>query len=562
MRITGFLFLATLFCVTWEKVHWSVGVDVSISDVLTVLFLVSFVVEWWGRGERRFPVTTAIVLAFFLGLLTIYLIGFFNIQTSDSLAQWAKGMVKFVLHFLFLAAGVAYLVRRGHAFYWRAIAAFAIGLAANGAYGVLQLLAARAGVNLDHRVLSPLTRGASSINVYGAVGNATIFRPNALTVDPNHLAIMLCIPLLALLPVYLRLEKGHSLRWPLAALLGFLFLVQIATLSRSGLLGLGVGLVILAVPYRRKLFSGRLLVPLGAVALVLLVVVASRLHYFEVLVRSRVQTGGRSENAHFAVYNFVPQVLHSHPLFGLGLNTFSVYYEFITGKSNWGPHSFYVALIVETGLVGTVAFLVFLRYLFARLQAARAVGRALAALGEPSAARVRPLAWGMTAALAGTMAGNIFYVGGAGAGCTAKLVTQYLGYTNFVAALEGMLIGAKAGIDLGVLAQIVPVSAGASRTFDNIPRSVLPGTFTAGGTLDIVAKDLQLARDLAREVGAPAHLGLLAHDVLSRAQAQGWGQEGFPIAARILEAMAGAELRAPAAEVAAYQTQDPRRGRT
>jgi 3-hydroxyisobutyrate dehydrogenase-like beta-hydroxyacid dehydrogenase len=169
-------------------------------------------------------------------------------------------------------------------------------------------------------------------------------------------------------------------------------------------------------------------------------------------------------------------------------------------------------------------------------------------------ARYRPLL--------AAMAGNIFYVGGPGAGCTAKLVTQYLGYTNFVAALEGMLIGAKAGIDLGVLAQIVPVSAGASRTFDNIPRSVLPGTFTAGGTLDIVAKDLQLARDLAREVGAPAHLGLLAHDVLSRAQAQGWGQEGFPIAARILEAMAGAELRAPATDVPGYQTQDPRRGRT
>ena len=33
-------------------------------------------------------------------------------------------------------------------------------------------------------------------------------------------------------------------------------------------------------------------------------------------------------------------------------------------------------------------------------------------------------------------------------------------------------------------------------------------------------------------------------------------------AARILEAMAGAELRAPAAEVAGYQTQDPRRGGT
>jgi 3-hydroxyisobutyrate dehydrogenase-like beta-hydroxyacid dehydrogenase len=172
---------------------------------------------------------------------------------------------------------------------------------------------------------------------------------------------------------------------------------------------------------------------------------------------------------------------------------------------------------------------------------------------EPVFAKCRPLL--------AAMAGNIFHVGEAGAGCIAKLVTQYLGYTNFIAALEGMLIGAKAGIDLGVLAQIVPVSAGASRTFDNIPRSVLPGSFTAGGTLDIVAKDLDLACHLAREVGAQANLGLLAHDVLSRAQAQGWGQEGFPIAARILEAMAGIELRAPAGEVVGYQAEDPRRRR-
>ena len=44
--------------------------------------------------------------------------------------------------------------------------------------------------------------------------------------------------------------------------------------------------------------------------------------------------------------------------------------------------------------------------------------------------------------LLAAMAGNIFHVGEVGAGCIAKLVTQYLGYTNFVAALEGLLIGA------------------------------------------------------------------------------------------------------------------------
>ena len=157
MKLTGFLFLATLFGVTWEKVHWGVGVDVSISDVLTILFLVAFALEWIARGERRFPRSTAIVLVVFAALLVVYLVGFFNIQTKDSLDQWLKGMVKFVLHFLFLAAGVAYLARRSRAFYWQALGAFVLGMAANSLYGVLQLLAARAGVNLDQRVLAPLT---------------------------------------------------------------------------------------------------------------------------------------------------------------------------------------------------------------------------------------------------------------------------------------------------------------------------------------------------------------------------------------------------------------------
>jgi len=159
------------------------------------------------------------------------------------------------------------------------------------------------------------------------------------------------------------------------------------------------------------------------------------------------------------------------------------------------------------------------------------------------------------------MGRNIFHVGETGAGCIAKLVTQYLGYANFITSLEGLLIGARAGIDLGVLAQIVPVSAGASRTFDNIPRSVLSGAFTAGGTLDIVAKDMHLACDLAREVGAPAHMGVIADDVYQRAQAQGWGQLGFPVVARILEAMAGVELRAPGGtDAPRYEDRDPRRG--
>jgi O-Antigen ligase len=420
-----FFFLATFFCVTFEKVHWNIAGSVGIADVTTILFLIAFVLT--SRGPT--PRTTGIVLVFFLAFLLVYLLGFFNLETKQGFDQFTKGMVKFVLHFLFLAAAVAYLARRGEGFFWRALGWFTAGMVANAVYGVLQLLAARAGHNLDSSVLSPLTGGASSINIYGAVNGQSVYRPNALTGDPNHLAIMLDVPLLALTPVYLRLERGHKWKRPLAIVLAFLLLVEFATLSRSGLLGLGVGLLVLVLPYRRFAWTRALLVPLGAVAVVLLYVLYSRWHYFSVVLRSRIETGGKSSSAHFAVYDFIPQILHSHPLLGLGLNNFSVYYEFVTGKTNWGPHSFYVALIVETGLIGFLVFALFIRYLFVRLRAARQLGRMLARAGDAMGPRVRPLAWGFTAALAGTMAANLFY-----------LTMQFYYFYGFVALLLALPI--------------------------------------------------------------------------------------------------------------------------
>jgi O-antigen ligase len=409
-RLLRFLFFASLFTVTFEKVFWNVAGAVSLADVLAVLFLVLYALDRIGRRDGRLPRTAAIVLVFAAAFLLVYLVGFFNLDTSQGTAQFGKGMFKFAVHFLFLLAGVSYLSRRSERFYWQALGVFSAGMVFNAVYGVVQLLAARSGFNLDHAVLSPLTGGASSINIYGAVEGASVYRPNALTSDPNHLGIMLAIPLLVLTPIYLRLERRHGLHRPLGLAIAFLLVVEIATLSRSGILALLVGALILLLPYRRYATSRTLLAPLSGAAVVLVLVAVSRWHYVTTIVRSRVKTGGGSESAHFAVYDFIPKILHSHPLFGLGLNNFSVYYQQVTGKTNWGPHSFYVALVVETGLVGTALFGLFLWYLFRRLYAARAIGRALAALGDTAAARVRPLAWGLTAALAGTMAANAFYL--------------------------------------------------------------------------------------------------------------------------------------------------------
>jgi O-antigen ligase len=409
-RPVEFLFLATLFTITFEKIHWETGVTVNLADILATIFVAGYVATRVADGDPWLPRTALVAFAFAGAFLLVYLIGYFNLETEQALEQFAKGLVKFVVHFGFLVAGIAYLARRSQGFYWTALGVFVAGMAVNAAYGLVQLAAAELGYDLDRSLVSPLTGGASSINIYGAVEGADVYRPNALTGDPNHLAIMLVVPLLVLTPIYLRLERGHRLKLPLAVLLSFLLVTELATLSRSGLVGLASGFVILAFPYRRLLLSRALIVPLAAIALALGYVVSRRLDFFETVLRQRLQAGGGSTSAHFQVYDFIPDVLESNPLLGLGLNNFSVYYEFATGKTDWGPHSFYVALLVETGIVGTVLFAGFLVFLYRRLGVARGLGRVLAATSDPLAARVRPLAWGLTAALVGTMAANAFYL--------------------------------------------------------------------------------------------------------------------------------------------------------
>jgi O-antigen ligase/polysaccharide polymerase Wzy-like membrane protein len=369
-RVADFLFFATLFSVSFQNVYWNVAGRVSIADVFAVGFLVAFAALRIEERDRLFTPTALAVLGFAVALLIVYLAGFFNLETKQALSLFGKGIVKFVIHFGFLAAGVAYLARRSERYYWRTLGWFCAGFAANAAYGALQYAAARTGRDLDALVLNPITGGAASINIWGAVGESDVYRVNALTGDANHLGVMLVVPLLILTPLYLRLERGHRLRVPLGALLAFLLLMEIATLSRSGLLGLGVGGLLLGIVYRGQVLSKALLVPLGAVAGLLALVVLQRLDYFSNVLHARLQTSDTSSTLHFQVYEFIPQTIEQHPLFGFGLNTFSVYFEFVTGRTRWGAHSFYVALVVETGLVGSLLFAGFLVYLFRRLAAA------------------------------------------------------------------------------------------------------------------------------------------------------------------------------------------------
>jgi len=140
------------------------------------------------------------------------------------------------------------------------------------------------------------------------------------------------------------------------------------------------------------------------------VVVAQRSGFFESILRVRTNLESSSTQTHFELYDLLGPVLRDDPLFGLGKNTFAAYYEFLTGKSNWGPHSYYLSVLTESGLVGAVLVAAYLVYVFQRLGAARRIGQALSASGDSGAVLLRALAWGLTAALAGTMAANVFYL--------------------------------------------------------------------------------------------------------------------------------------------------------
>jgi O-antigen ligase len=205
------------------------------------------------------------------------------------------------------------------------------------------------------------------------------------------------VPLLMLLPYYLAHPRGRRrIGW----LLLFLAAVQVLTLSRSAALGDVVGLIIL-LPWIRPILPRARTIATAFGGLAALAAVAySASHFVQTVVHSRTNVSGRGTLVHFQFYQLVPPALDPNPLFGMGFNTFAVFYQYVTGKADFSPHSFWIATLVETGMVGLVVYLVWFAYL---TLSAVAIGRS----NDEDAARFGS---GLLAALAGTAAANFFYL--------------------------------------------------------------------------------------------------------------------------------------------------------
>jgi len=142
------------------------------------------------------------------------------------------------------------------------------------------------------------------------------------------------------------------------------------------------------------------------------------------------------------------------------------------------------------------------------------------------------------------MGKNLYHCGPTGAGATAKLINQHMNAANALAACEGLVMGAKAGLDLTQLHELLMNSSGSSYSLRGLRQSAMAGNFEPGFTIDNMEKDVTLAAQLSRELGVRFLSGAISQQVLREAQLSGLGGKGTAAQILPMERLAGVQVRA------------------
>jgi 3-hydroxyisobutyrate dehydrogenase len=146
--------------------------------------------------------------------------------------------------------------------------------------------------------------------------------------------------------------------------------------------------------------------------------------------------------------------------------------------------------------------------------------------------------------LLNTIGKNVFHMGGPGNGNVAKLVNNMISFCNRTAAVEGLLIGAKAGVDPVTLVNCIRASSGSSSSLGFLETTLFQRNFAPSFTLDLATKDIGLAIDLARALQVPLTVAPVVQQLMIRGLVQGWANESSTRVATLQEQAAGVELRA------------------
>jgi len=137
---------------------------------------------------------------------------------------------------------------------------------------------------------------------------------------------------------------------------------------------------------------------------------------------------------------------------------------------------------------------------------------------------------------------RITHMGPSGTGQTTKLCNQVICALNIQAVAEGLMLGAKAGIDLRKLLDVVTAGAAGSWMLSNLGPKMVDRDFRPGFKIKHQQKDLRLVLSFAAELGLPLPGTALVHQMLRAVEAEGMGDKGTQAAIVAMEKLAGAKL--------------------
>jgi 3-hydroxyisobutyrate dehydrogenase-like beta-hydroxyacid dehydrogenase len=138
----------------------------------------------------------------------------------------------------------------------------------------------------------------------------------------------------------------------------------------------------------------------------------------------------------------------------------------------------------------------------------------------------------------------IYHFGDVGAGHTAKLVQNLIGIVSNVAIAEGMCLAAAAGLDLTMFFQMLSSSTANSPALQAmVPRLFARDFDNIHFKLELSAKDLRQATQLARELAVPMPASSNAVETMNLARAAGYGEQDSLALVRGLERVIGKEIR-------------------
>jgi 3-hydroxyisobutyrate dehydrogenase-like beta-hydroxyacid dehydrogenase len=142
------------------------------------------------------------------------------------------------------------------------------------------------------------------------------------------------------------------------------------------------------------------------------------------------------------------------------------------------------------------------------------------------------------------MGKSLYYCGKSGMGLRAKL-TQNLILGNLLQAFnEGLVLSTKAGVDPELMLDILNNSAARSGVVAIKAPMVFKRDFTTNFSVKWLEKDIGLAVDLGSELGVPLMMTGLTQQLYQAAMAKGYGEQDICGSIRVLEELAGCEVKA------------------